>query len=305
MTLLVGYTDSAAGAAALEFGAVLARSSGRALVVTTVVAAPHLPSEVPVDGDYRRLLTTWAEGVLARAAAAVPTDVQATFEVRVARSIPAGLTELAQEHAVAAVVLGSSKKGKRNRISLGSVTDRMVHGSTFPVILVPRTYRGGPTTRVDRVSVAVAGASDMQHLLRTAGDWALVSDVPVRVVSFLPRPMKRAQGTIEPAADDLVIERWARRTQEELESQLDALDRLPGVQGNSALVVGSGVSWRSAVAEVPWSDGELLVVGSTRAAPRARVFLGSRASKILRHSPVPVMTAPNPGVETPAREAAH
>jgi nucleotide-binding universal stress UspA family protein len=34
------------------------------------------------------------------------------------------------------------------------------------------------------------------------------------------------------------------------------------------------------------------VVGSSMTGPAARVFLGSRASKILRHSPVPVVLVP-------------
>jgi Universal stress protein family len=34
------------------------------------------------------------------------------------------------------------------------------------------------------------------------------------------------------------------------------------------------------------------VVGSSSAAPAARVFLGSRASRIIRHAPVPVVVVP-------------
>ena len=36
----------------------------------------------------------------------------------------------------------------------------------------------------------------------------------------------------------------------------------------------------------------MLVVGSSSIGPVARVFLGSRADKIVRHSPVPVVLVP-------------
>jgi nucleotide-binding universal stress UspA family protein len=57
-------------------------------------------------------------------------------------------------------------------------------------------------------------------------------------------------------------------------------------------VVGHGASWEEAIDDVEWRDGDVLVVGSSSAAPAARVFLGSRASRIIRHSPVPVLVVP-------------
>ena len=36
----------------------------------------------------------------------------------------------------------------------------------------------------------------------------------------------------------------------------------------------------------------MLMIGSSESGPIARVFLGSRAAKIVRHSPVPVLVVP-------------
>ena len=52
-----------------------------------------------------------------------------------------------------------------------------------------------------------------------------------------------------------------------------------------------------------WEDGEVLVVGSSAIGPVARVFLGSRASKIVRNSPVPVVVVPRAAAEELAEEA--
>jgi nucleotide-binding universal stress UspA family protein len=45
------------------------------------------------------------------------------------------------------------------------------------------------------------------------------------------------------------------------------------------------------------------VVGSSASGLVARVFLGSRASKIVRHSPVPVMVVPRGTVDELAERA--
>jgi nucleotide-binding universal stress UspA family protein len=62
--------------------------------------------------------------------------------------------------------------------------------------------------------------------------------------------------------------------------------------GHAPAVVGHGASWEEAIEDVEWRDGDVLVVGSSSAAPAARVFLGSRASRIIRHAPVPVIVVP-------------
>ena len=87
MTVLVGYTPQETRAAALELGVVMARSLAEPLLVTTVVAAPYLDVQAPVDGDYRGLLHQWAERSLAHARSKVPTDVAATFAVPEAPSL--------------------------------------------------------------------------------------------------------------------------------------------------------------------------------------------------------------------------
>src|ERR687891_707816 len=48
-----------------------------------------------------------------------------------------------------------------------------------------------------------------------------------------------------------------------------------------------------ALHSLPWEEGEVLVVGSSRLGPVARVFLGSNSTKILRSSPVPVVVIPH------------
>lgn len=43
---------------------------------------------------------------------------------------------------------------------------------------------------------------------------------------------------------------------------------------------------------VEWHDGDVMVLGSSSTGPLQRVFLGSRASRIIRRSRVPVIVVP-------------
>jgi len=52
----------------------------------------------------------------------------------------------------------------------------------------------------------------------------------------------------------------------------------------------SGRNWEEVLDSLPWEEGEVLVVGSSRLGPVKRVFLSS--TKIVRSSPVPVVVIP-------------
>ena len=68
-------------------------------------------------------------------------------------------------------------------------------------------------------------------------------------------------------------------------------------------MIGHGESWDEALEDVEWDEGDVLVVGSSSIGPIARVFLGSRAAKIVRHSPVPVVVVPRGAAAELAEEA--
>jgi len=295
MTIVVAYTAQDSGTSALELAGVLARSTGEPLAVAVVVTTPHAAG-VPelIDGDYLGPLTAWGESVLEKARTGLPSDVAATFEVRRASSIPRGLLALAADVDASAIVLGSSTKGPLGRISLGSVTDRLVHSAPLPVLLAPRGYRPGPASRVRRVNIGYGGSADGDHVAVEAARLAETMSADVRAVTFAVRPPKRFYGTVEESADDLVVDRWVARTRASLQSTVGRTDAALAERLARSLVVGEGVSWGKAISDIHWSGGDLMVIGPSSAAPARRLFLGSRASKIVRAAPVPVLMVPAP-----------
>lgn len=297
MTIVVGYTPEESGAAALALAGVLARSTGQELVVGVVVAIPQVPADVlTIEGDPHGPLRRWADQVLDQARASVPADVEATYQVRLATSIPAGLLALAQETRATALVLGSSSKGILGRISLGSITDRLAHSAPCPVLLAPRGYLPAPAARIQRISLAYGGTADGAHLAQFADELARQTGAGLRAVSFVVWSPDRLVGMIESSADDLVTDTWLSRVRQSLIDQLASRADGLGQRLADSLVVGEAVSWSRAVSRVAWSGGDILVVGPSAQAPVARLFLGSRGSKIVRSSPVPVLLIPGPRI---------
>ena len=262
MTLVVGYAPDGRSGAILDLAGMLARSAQEKLVVCAVVASPWPRHSGEVDGEYRRLLDGLAQAALERARERLADDVSAGFLACHARSAPAGLLEVADQRGASMIVLGRS-----GHPAIGSVTARLLHGSPVPIALAPHAFRAGPGSRVGRVTAAFGGS---EGLVDAA---ALVAErlrAPLRIASFaVPVP--------GPFGVELA-ERWA----EEIETAASP----------EPAVVGRGASWEEAIDDVEWRNGDVLVVGSSSAAPVARVFLGSRASRILRHSPVPVVVVP-------------
>jgi nucleotide-binding universal stress UspA family protein len=260
---VVGLAPDGRGQAVLHLAAMLARSAEDDLVVCTVVAVPWPLGRAQLESEYRRFLDGMARAALERARARLPGDVAADSVAHHARSAPAGLLEVAELREAAMIVVGMS-----GHPAIGSVTARLLHGSPVPVALAPHGFRSRPADRVERVTAAFGGA---EGLVDAAAAVAASLGAPLRVASFavhVHAPF--AAGRIE-------------RSVQEIET----------AAGDAPAVVGHGASWAEAIDDIEWRDGDLLVVGSSSAAPPARVFLGSRASRIIRHSPVPVVVVPH------------
>ena len=302
MTMIVGYAPDERGSAALYLGALLARSAGDELVVGSVVPAPWLPGMARVDAEYRSYLDTTADEALVRARTNLPRAVEATFVRRSARSAAAGLLELAAEHAASLVVLGSSSAGAFGHIALGSVTDRLLHSSPVSLALAPRGFRCREDATVARVTTAYGGSS-AESLVLAAASVAGRVGAGLRIASFAVWSRPPYTLTLGTDSEDLVLQEWTAALEKTARDTLARVEDLPERLDQIETVIGRGGSWQEALDEVGWTDGDVMVVGSSELGPVAQVFLGSRATKILRHSPVPVVVVPRERAEVLAGRA--
>jgi nucleotide-binding universal stress UspA family protein len=290
MTIVVGFAPDGRGHAVLHLAAMLARSGGEDLLVCAVVPAPWPPSPAKVDAEYQTYLQGAAENALSRARGRLPADVPASYEVVHARSAPAGLLEVAERENASLIVAGSAAEGGSGMVAVGSTSARLLHSSHVPIALAPRGFRVGPGARVTRVTAAYGGSDD--DLVVAAAGVAARVGAALRIASFAVRPRAPYTVAVGTEADDAMTAQWSEDISGRARAALDEVADLPAVPPELDAVIGHGEDWGEALEDVDWRDGDVLVVGSSSIGPLARVFLGSRATKIVRHSPVPVVVVP-------------
>jgi nucleotide-binding universal stress UspA family protein len=303
MTIVVGFAPDGRSRAVLHLAAMLARSASDELVVCAVVPRLWPPSPARVDAEYRAHMQRMADDALEQARSRLPPDIPATFAAHDARSAPAGLLQVGKEHDASVIVTGSSSHGGPGHVSVGSVTSRLLHSSSLPIALAPRGFRARPDARVTRVTAAFGGASD--DLVVAAAGVAARVGASLRIASFAVQQHAPYTSGVGTEADDEIFEDWTRDIRSAARATLDEVADLPAVPRDLEAALGRGTSWDDALEDVEWEDGDVLVVGSSASGPIARVFLGSRASKIVRHSPVPVVVVPRGVAAELADEAVH
>ena len=176
----------------------------------------------------------------------------------------------------------------------------MLHSAPVPVVLTPRGYRPSSDARLSRVTCAFAGSTRSRTAFDAAVQLAICGTTcpcgsPPSL--FATTRCTRQRSATTPSASS--NSSGARRRQE---AQKKALAQLPDDVEVEAGVVG-GRDWEDALDSLPWEEGEVLVVGSSRLGPVTRVFLGSNSTKIVRSSPVPVLVIPR-GADVHLEDAA-
>lgn len=293
MSILVGYSPHREDLGALDLACQLARSDRTEVHALTVV-----PQGWPtaVAGDTDREFERWAaeEGEAAVTAATaylsehddVPSDARWVS----GRSVPPVLLEHAGAYGADLLVVGSGEDVAHGRIGITSKTDRLLHSSTVPVAVAPRGYEAGAGSTVHRVTLAFRGDDPTWALMRQVAAIALRTEASLRVVTFAVRTRTMYPPRVSGAEDMVLAHRVETAGAEQAKAREHLLEL--GVGDGLQLSVAVGRSWGVAMDSLDWDRGDVLVVGSSSTHRMSQVFLGSSASKILRHSPVPVVVVP-------------
>jgi nucleotide-binding universal stress UspA family protein len=288
MNYLVALT-ALGGRDALSLGRMLARTSDVTLTVCVVIPQTwDHPSLARVDAEYAAFLNRYAEEAIAEAREFLGNTVRAEYTSTSASSATEGLITTATEAGAALIALGSARHGPLGRFTLGGITGEMLHVSPVPVALAPRGYRPSSDARLRRITSAFSGSTQSRSAFDAAVQLSRQHAVPLRLTTFVVHDRQMYPSQVGYDAERLVAEQWRAQA---LEAQEKALATLPDDVAVEAGVVSSR-DWEDALDGLPWEEGEVLVVGSSRLGPVARVFLGSSSTKIIRSSPVPVVVIP-------------
>jgi nucleotide-binding universal stress UspA family protein len=293
MTVLVGYSPQARDHGGLALAAMLARSSGEALVVCCVVPDRWETASVArVDVEYAEHLNGLARDALTDAKEFLGEHADAEFVVRTGRSVPTTLAKEAAAREARVLVLGSSSHGSWGYVALGSVTDRMLHSAEIPVALAPLGFRAKGGSVVRRATVGLDGTRLSEAGLVATAMMTRQVAIDLRVITFAVRGRTMYPTQAGYRAEDMVIQAWREQAEAMQNKALKWLATHEGVSTPSEVAIVDGRDWGDALDRVGWVEGDVLVLGSSPHGPLSRVFLGSTATKILQHSPVPVILIP-------------
>lgn len=281
MRIVVGYTATARGRDALYLATALAR--GQDASVDVVMAVPEFSpysGASATESGYESLLQEQVQQWLDEALAVIPADVPAQGHMRRGESEAETLIAAAQEFDARLLVIGASSSGLFKRFAIGSVGAALLHAATIPVALAPAGY--SRSEAISKITCAVGTRAGAPDVLGVAVAMAERRELPLRLVSLLALGHDDASGQVEAAKDHL--RSLAETNGDDGASALKALQ--------PEIVVGQGRSIENAVDSLDWADSEVLLIGSSRLARDASLFLGATASRILRSLPIPMIVVP-------------
>lgn len=292
MTVVVGYLAGKGGASALHLAVGAARTLKTSLAVATVVPRPWLtPSPARVDAEYAEYAAQLAASSAEQArtqVSALDDHLEVGFHKFAHRSVAGGLLEAVATLDAELLVLGSASDGQLGQVVVGSTADRLLHSCPVPLAISPRGYRRPKSGELTRITCAYPGSLETVAVVRQVTELSRRLETPMRVVTFAVRGRNMYPPTVGLHAEDAILQEWAGQAQLAL-ARLKA-DKVVGDEVD--LQVATGNDWAEALDAIDWLDGEILAIGTSPGGAVARVFLGSHGSKILRHSPVPVLVLP-------------
>ncbi|MFC7027675.1 universal stress protein [Halomicroarcula sp. GCM10025324] len=280
-TILVPTDGSDQAERALETAAELARRHDGTVHALSVVDVRYLDKATEIDDAE-----TDASVDLAEFVDRVDTDdFSVTTAVR--HGVPdEEIRTYAADNDADLIVMGTHGRTGVRRYLLGSVTEKVVRLSDTPVLTVQET-EDGTDVSFENILVPTDGSDGARAAARPAAAVATATDATVHALSVVD---VRSMGV--DVRSDLILdelEKVARSAVGTLEDDL-ATD---GVQSIQTDIV-HGVPYQAISSYIDDNDVDLVVMGTHGRTGLERYLLGSVTEKIVRTSPVPVMTVRAP-----------
>jgi nucleotide-binding universal stress UspA family protein len=144
MTILCATDFSPSSRVAARAAAALARRRGQPITLVHVVPPP--PSDLTTEAVG---IERWEEDLAARRSAELEKEAAEirsrgiVVETRLLQGVPAkALVELAAAPGTSLLVMGMHRRGRIDRLVVGSSAERVAHAATCPVLIVPEQAPG-------------------------------------------------------------------------------------------------------------------------------------------------------------------
>jgi nucleotide-binding universal stress UspA family protein len=291
-TILVAFDDSERALDALAFAHQTAVASGASVLVANVFPYDDHPSRMSNLG-YRRILEADALKLVREAAASLADLGEDRVRTAVvARHSPAhGLHDLAESERPDLIVTGSSHVGHAGRVAPGSTGERLLHGASCPVAIVPKGFREGDNA-FRTIGVAYDASPEAEVALRAGTDVARATGASLRVIRVMDAVTFGSPAMMGGPGYVVMREDIEKRLRDGLD---EAMRRLPeGVNAEAVFLSGDPAH------ELAGQTGtlDLLITGSRGYGPLRAVMTGGVTGRVLRDAACPVVVLPR-GVQAP------
>ena len=118
-----------------------------------------------------------------------------------------GLADLAEDVEAVVVIVGTTQETGLTRALLGSSTERLLHGATAPVTVVPSGWRQSAPDRISSIGVAYVDTRDGREALRTAVRVALRIPARLTLYSVLGQSSERFSYLVGRTDEQAVVDK--------------------------------------------------------------------------------------------------
>lgn len=300
--VLAAFAPDTGAREPVEFAVAASRITGAPLIIAVVVdtgapvrlggatsdAAPELPDGIAAPVRH---LQADLEG------RGIAVEVRAFEDSTAARGLARAIDELGPE----LVVVGTTSRGERGSLLLGTTAGRVIHVSACPVAVVPQGY-ARPDGGVRVVCAAYTQTPEGEDALRAAAALARSGGVALRVITVVePKYMQEEAGRLMAEQHHAVgaESQWAARTRLDIEARTRAV--VAEVAGDLDPEVDLMIDEPVRALAAASAHVDLLVMGSRALGPRRAVVLGSVSRRVIERAACPVVVIPR-GTEAKSAE---
>lgn len=287
-TIVIGFDGTECGTDSVALGLRLATATGDRAVIATVYPGEYPIGPGRVDAEWRAEVHRRAVEVSEQAKAlAADSGVEVEAITVPAHSAARGLHELAESRSAEMVVVGSTARGALSGTMPGSTGERLLYGSSCPVVVAPRGAAERTGNPLASIVCAYVDTPDGGLALRAAAALSRRSGATLRLVTVAASTAEIVPWILGRDADTAYVERVRELSQEALDRALAGLP--DGVQVTAEVLAGDVVE---TLAELTHPEVDLVVCGSRGYGPVRQVLLGGVSGRLVRRARVPVMVVP-------------
>jgi nucleotide-binding universal stress UspA family protein len=292
--IVVGFDNTPSGFDAVALARELAEATGTHLTVAYVYPSHAITAaEVQVDPGFGQYVRDQARHHLDSAGPALEGFTRWDLVAYAATTPARGLRELADDAGAALVVVGSTHRHGIGFAMPGTTAQRLLHGSSFPLMVAPAAWREPRTGGIGTIGAGFDGSRGSAAALAAAVALARATGASLRVVAVFvaPNPGHPAYAVTSHGYTEI-----SRDLRAALQRRLDAaIETLPpGVNAEGVLIDGQA-------ADVLTRESDLLDVlalGSRGYGALRGVMLGSVSRELMSSSRCPLLVVPR-GADDP------